>query len=106
MACISITCSPVGAPVQLTARQKGTPVRLTARPTTTPVQLAAWPTATPVQLTARATTTPVLLTCSLVCAVDVEEGRVAVQPQYVWLMEDNSYQADVDVLSNRNWTVG
>lgn len=83
MACISITCSPVWAPVQLAARQEGTPVQLTARPTTTPV----------------------LLTCSLICAVDVEEGRVAVQPQYVWLMEDNSYQADVDVLSNRNWTV-
>ena len=70
------------------------------------MQLAARQEGTPVRLTARATTTPVQLTCSLVCAVDVEEGRVAVQPQYVWLMEDNQYQADVDVLSNRNWTVG
>lgn len=84
MACISITCSPVGAPVQLAARQEGTPVQLTARPTATPVQL----------------------TCSLVCTVDVVTGRVEVVPQYVWLMEDNSYQADVDVLSNRNWTIG
>lgn len=43
---------------------------------------------------------------SLVCMVSIEGKFLQVEPEHVWLMESNLYEADVDVHSNAEWKVG
>lgn len=40
---------------------------------------------------------------SMVCMVSIEGKFLRIEPEHVWLMESNLYEADVDVYSNAEW---
>lgn len=40
---------------------------------------------------------------SLVCMVSIEGKFIRIEPEHVWLMESNLYEADVGVYSNAEW---
>ena len=40
---------------------------------------------------------------SLVCMVSIEGKFLRIEPEHVWLLESNLYEADVDVYSNVEW---
>lgn len=40
---------------------------------------------------------------SLVCMVSIEGKFLRIEPEHVWLMESNLYEADVYVYSNAEW---
>ena len=40
---------------------------------------------------------------SLVCMVSIEGKFLRIEPEHVWLMESNLYEADVGVYSNAEW---
>lgn len=82
MGCLSMTCRGTGGGLSMTCQA-----------------------ATPGLSMACVATAGVLrLACSLVCSVETG-GRVAVRPTKIWLLEDNGFTADVDVESNREWSV-
>lgn len=43
---------------------------------------------------------------SPVCTASLEGKFLEVEPEYVWLLEANQFEADVDVHSNAEWRAG
>lgn len=102
--CINISASRIGQGIAVRASRKGNGVNIATSRLGEGIVIHAERVGKDMSVNARRIGSGINIRCGLICTVG-EAAYLKVEPESIWLLPDNGFEAEVVVYSNVTWVI-